>query len=193
MQKAIHIILLLSSLLSLPLLQGCATAASGAASGVALATDRRDSDTIIDDQYIEVKATHAITNHQALWKQSHINVYSYNNVLLLVGQTPSENLKREAEQEVKNIPKVRQIHNELTIGPPASLSTRSKDSWITAQIKGKLVGSKDISAAHIKVITEGGIVYLMGITTHAEEVAATEIARAISGVDKVVQIFERLN
>lgn len=174
-----------------PLLQGCAAAAvSGAATGAAMVHDRRTAGTIIDDQATEIKSLHAITRNQPLWKQSHINVVSYNNALLLVGQTPSESFKQDAEELIRSKTNVKKIYNELSIGEPASLTTRSKDSWITTQIKAKLVGTKDISAARIKVITEEGVVYLMGLTTPQEEVTATEIARTIPNVEKVVQIFE---
>lgn len=174
-----------------PFLQGCiAAAAGGAATGAAVATDRRTAGTMVDDQAIELKANHAISRQQLLWKQSHINVVSYNNVVLLVGQTPREEYKKEVEEIVSDIPKIRRIHNELSIGSPVSLQTRSHDSWITTQLKAKLVGSQAVSATHIKVITENSVVYLLGLTTPEEELAVTEIARAIPGVEKVVQIFE---
>ena len=175
----------------LPWLQGCvAAAAGGAATGAMVATDRRTAGTIVDDQAIQVKALHAISQNAELWKQSHINVLCYNNVLLLVGQTPTENFKRDAEEAVADISKIRRVHNEITVGELSSLAPRTRDSWITTQIKTKLVGNKDIHANRIKVITEDHIVYLMGLTTPEEQVIATDIARAIPGVDKVVQIFE---
>jgi len=180
--------------LSLPFLQGCiAAAASGAATGASIATDRRTTGTIVDDQSIELKATYALSQRKELWKASHINVICYNNVLLLVGQTPLETYKQEAEEAVGDIAKIRQIHNEITIAEPASLSTRSNDSWITTQIKTKLIGNKAINAGRIKVVTEASVVYLMGITNPEEEMIATNIAQETSGVDKVVQIFEAQN
>lgn len=173
------------------LLQGCiAAAAGGAATGTVMATDRRTAGTVMDDKTAEFKAIHAISLNKPLWQQSHITSISYNNVLLLVGQTPTAEFKREAEEAVSTIPKIRRIHNELTIAEPISLGTRSHDSWVTTQIKAKLVGTKEISATRIKVITEDNIVYLMGLVTAQEAEIATEIARAINGVDKVVQIFE---
>jgi osmotically-inducible protein OsmY len=184
----------LSLYMLFPLLQGCivAAAGTGAAGTAAVATDRRTVGTIVDDQTIEVKAIHAISRNPILWKQSHISVMCYNGVLLLVGQTPTEELKKEAFEVVSEIPKIRQIHNELTVDQPISFATRSKDSWITTQIKTKLIGNKQIRAHRIKVITEDGVVYLMGLTTPEEEMIATDIARAIPGVDKVVQIFETI-
>jgi osmotically-inducible protein OsmY len=172
-------------------LQGCAVAAvSCAATGVAMVADRRTSGTIVDDQSIELKALHALTRHPELWKKSHIDVVSYNNVVLIVGQTPTEAFRQEAENVVKDIPKIRRIHNELIIGQPVSLSVRSKDSWITAQIKGKMLSSKEVNTTRVKVITEESVVYLLGLTEKQEQVAATEIARNVPGVVKVVQIFE---
>jgi len=190
--RTLFIALNLSLFLLMPLLQGCVVAAAGtgAVGTTALATDRRTAGTIVDDQSIQVKAMHAISHNSMLWKQSHINVMCFNNVLLLVGQVPTEDLKRAAFEAVSDIPKVRHIHNELTIGEPISFTTRSRDSWITTQIKTKLIGNKQISANRIKVITEDGVVYLMGLTTAEEEMIATDIARAIPGVDKVIQIFE---
>ncbi len=186
------IFLKLSALILLmPLLQGCiAAAAGGATTGAFMVTDRRTAGTIMDDKTAEFKAIHALSLNKELWKQSHITAVSYNNVLLLVGQTPTESFKQEAFEAVGHIPKIRHIHNEITVGPVSSLGTRSHDSWATTQIKAKLIGNKEVSATRIKVITEDDIVYLMGLVTHQEAEIATEIARAISGVEKVVQIFE---
>lgn len=191
------ILIRLFILLSLPLffssLQGCAVAAVGAATtGVAMATDRRTAGSIVDDQAIEVKALHALSQKKELWKQSHIAVMSYNNIVLLTGQVPSEEFKREAEATVREIPKVAQIHNELSIGQPVSLGIRSQDSWITTQIKGKLLSTKGLRSNHVKVNTEDGVVYLMGLTHKEEQMTATEISRTVEGVQKVVQIFEHL-
>lgn len=182
--------LCLASLISL--LQGCVVvAAGGAATGAAVALDRRTTGTIVDDKAIEIKVNHALSQNQGLWKTSHFNVLSYNNVVLLAGQTTSEADRRLAEELISEIPKIRRVHNELTIEKPVSLQTRTKDSWITTQIKAKLVGSKIAKASRIKVITENGVVYLMGMTTLEEEDAATHIAQNIPGVEKVIQIFER--
>lgn len=179
-------------LVSLLQLQGCAAAAvSGAATGVAFAQDRRTTGTILEDQAIELKAVHAFTQNKPLWKESHLSVTSYNNVILLSGQTPNETLRNQAEAAVLSIPKVRKVYNEVEISQPVSLSERSKDSWITTQIKTKMFGKKGLNPTRVKVKTEHGVVYLMGLTTREEELMATEIARTVPGVAKVVQIFER--
>lgn len=186
--------LLLSITILLPCLQlqGCAVAAvsGAAATGVAMVADRRTAGTIIDDQAIELKALHSLTRNPDLWKKSHISVVSYNNDVLVVGQTPSQEMKQQAEEAIKTIPRVRRIYNELSLSEPVSLKTRSKDSWITTQVKAKMVGTREINPARVKVVTEDGVVYLLGITNPTEQSSATESARSISGVNKVVQIFD---
>jgi osmotically-inducible protein OsmY len=186
-------ILLLSLLLILtPLLKGCVVAAVGAATGgVAVAVDRRTTGTILDDKAVEIKATHQLSQNKELWKKSHINVICYNNAILLVGQVPSERDRQYVEALMKDMPHIKKIYNELTIANPIPFSTRSQDTLITTQIKGKMVVSKEVKTSQIKVVTENGVVYLMGLTTPEEQIAATEIAREIKGVEKVVQIFEQ--
>ncbi len=177
----------------LPFLQSCIAAAGGAvATGAAVAFDRRATGTIVDDQAIEIKSAHAISSNKNLAKQSRIHTVSYNNVLLLVGQTPSEEMKREAEAAVNDIAKVRRIHNELRVAEPAPLSIRTQDSWITTQIKAKILASNRLNPARVKVVTEEGVVYLMGLITPEEQVIATDIAKNMEGVDKVIQIFEKI-
>ncbi len=183
------LVLSLSLILSL---QGCfAVAAGGVATGTSIAIDRRTTGTILDDNAIVLKASQALRQNTELWQQSRIHVVAYNNVVLLVGQTPHESFKQAAEEALASIPKIRHVHNELSIAEPISLSTRSTDAWISAKIKAKLLGTKNIRANHLKVITEDRIVYLMGLTQAEEEVIATEIAQSIPEVLKIVQIFER--
>lgn len=172
-------------------LQGCAVAAvSGAATGVAMATDRRTAGTIVDDKAIEIKALHALSRDSNLWKKSHFNVVSYNNDVLLLGQTPNPQLRQQAEDALRDIPKIKRIYNELTIKEPISLGDRSKDTWITTQVKAKMIGTREINPTRVKVVTEDGVVYLMGITKQKEQMSSTDIAREVNGVNKVVQIFE---
>lgn len=184
---------LIFSVMAFSILQlgGCAVAAvSGIATGAAIVSDRRPAKTILKDQAIEVNAIHAFSQNKPLWKQSHISAVSYNNAVLLVGQTPNEELKYQAEDAVKDIPNVKKVYNELSIGAPISIATRAEDSWITTQIKTKMLDTKGLNPAKIKVITENSIVYLMGLTTIEEEILATEVARTVTGVEKVVQVFD---
>ncbi|MBD3634778.1 MAG: BON domain-containing protein [Methylophaga sp.] len=173
------------------LIQGCAPAVvGGAATGAAVAYDRRTTGTVIDDQGIEFKAAYALFNNKEIYDQSHINVTSFNGVVLLTGETPSESLKQKATAEVKQIPKVRRIHNELAIAAPSALPSRSTDTWITSKIKAKMATDERIDPFHIKVVTERGIVYLLGLVSRSEAQQAVNLVTNTAGVQRVVKIFE---
>ena len=151
-------------LITIVLLQGCATAIiTGAATGVTIAHDRRTTGAVIDDQGVEFKAALAIFNNKDIYEQSHINITSYNGIILITGETLTEQLKRQVYDLVRVIPKVRTIHNELIIAAPSSLPSRSSDAWITSKVKAKITSDRQIDPFYIKVVTEHGVVYLMGI------------------------------
>ena len=165
---------------------------AGAGTGAIMATDRRTSGTIVDDKTIEVKALHILSNNKELWKKGHITAISYNNVLLLVGQAPTEALKAKAAQLVEDIPKVRTVYNEITVGPPISYKERSKDTWITTQMKTRLLSSRTVQPMQVKVITENGILYLMGLLTEREEDEVIRLAKQIKGVKSIIKMFETI-
>ncbi|MDB2705315.1 BON domain-containing protein [Pseudomonadota bacterium] len=178
-------------LLPLLVLQGCATAVvTGAATGVSIAHDRRSTGAVIDDQGIEFKASYALFSNKEIYDQSHINITSYNGNVLITGETPSEDLKQKVSAEVKAIDKVRRIHNELFISAPSALPSRSSDTWITSKIKAKLAAEKGVDPFYVKVVTEHGIVYLMGILSHAEAEKVISIVTQAAGVQRVIKIFE---
>jgi len=173
------------------LLQGCApVVVGGAATGASVAYDRRTAGTVIDDQGIEFKASYALFNNKEIYDQSHINVTSYNGIVLLTGETPSESLKQKVTAEIKKIPKVRRIHNELAIAAPSALPSRSSDGWITSKIKAKMTTDEKTDPFHVKVVTERGIVYLMGMLSRAEGERAVNLVKNTAGVQRVVKIFE---
>ena len=181
-------------LIPLILLQGCATAIiTGAATGVTLVHDRRTTGAVIDDQGVEFKAALAIFNNKDIYEQSHINVTSYNGIILITGETLTEQLKQQVYDLVRVIPKVRTIHNELIIAAPSSLPSRSSDAWITSKVKAKITSDRQIDPFYIKVVTEHGIVYLMGIVNQSESDRAVSITSNSAGVQRVVKIFEYLN
>jgi osmotically-inducible protein OsmY len=191
MQKHKFIVLLL---LTAVLLQGCAAAVvTGAATGATVAADRRTTGTVIDDQGIEFKASHAIFTNKDIYDQSHINVTSYNGLVLITGETPTESLKQQIESIVKNIPKVRRVFNEVIIAAPSSLPSRSSDTWITSKIKTKLTAEKGVNPLNIKVVTEHGVVYLMGIISRAEADQAILVITQSAGVQRVVKLFEYID
>ncbi|MBI1732221.1 MAG: divisome-associated lipoprotein YraP [Gammaproteobacteria bacterium] len=172
-------------------LQGCvAVAAGGAAAGASAAVDRRTTGTLVEDQAIELKAVRAIMADKELNSQAHLNVTSYNMIVLLTGEAPTEELRGRAAEIVRGIEKVETVHNEITIAAPSSLITRSSDTVITSKVKTKLLADEDIEGVNIKVVTENGVVYLMGLAARAEAELATEIARQTGGVQKVVKVFQ---
>ena len=188
MSKLKLILLLLTPLV---LQQGCTTnAAPDATVGVSSAYDRRTTSMTIDDQGIEYKAARALYDNKNIYEQSHINVISYNGIVLITGETPTEELKQEISSTVKAIPNVRAVHNKLLIAAPSALTSRSSDAWITSKIKTKLATDKQIEPYYINVVTENGVVYLMGIVSHSEADNAVSVVTSSAGVQRVVKIFQ---
>jgi osmotically-inducible protein OsmY len=187
--KHTHILVIAALLSSL---YGCAApvlVAGGAAAG-ATAADRRTTGTVVEDNAIELKAQEAIYTDDRLKKQVHVNVTSYNGIVLLTGEAPTTEMSDAVVSHVQQIPKVRQIHNEITIAPPSNLSDRSQDSWITTKVKAIHFGNKEVNGLNIKVVTEHRVVYLMGMVSQPEGDAATHLAREIEGVSQIVKMFE---
>ncbi|MEW6705344.1 MAG: BON domain-containing protein [Pseudomonadota bacterium] len=180
----------LGVLLAASVLQGCAPLlVGGAAVGSALmVTDRRTSGTQIDDQGIEIKAANRV--REAIGDRGHVNVTSYNRLVLLTGEVPNEADRAAAEQAVQRVEGVRSTVNELAVAGNASLTSRSNDTLLTSKVKATYVDAKDLQANAVKVVTERGIVYLMGIVTEREATRAADLAAGISGVHKVVRVFE---
>jgi len=184
----------LTILVALLGLQGCAAVAvTGAATGVSAAYDRRTTGTIIEDEAIELKAVKGFFEDKEIRDQAHLNVTSYNTRVLVSGEAPTEELRSRAIDIVRNIDKVSHVYNEVAIAAPSSLMTRSSDSVITSKVKTKLLASEQISGVNVKVVTENGVVFLMGIAPRAEADLATDIARQTGGVQKVVKLFEYLD
>jgi osmotically-inducible protein OsmY len=176
-------------------ISGCAPLVIGAAAvgGATIAHDRRTTGTIVDDQAIETKSIAALYREPDLMKQSHINVTSYNNVVLLTGETPTEALRTRAGEIARGIEHVRRVYNELTIAAPSSYMNRSSDSWLTAQVKAHFIEVRNIKGfdpTRVKVVSENGTVYLMGLVSRREGDAAAESARQVGGVQRVIKLFE---
>jgi len=175
-------------------LAGCVAAVgAGAAAGASAAYDRRTAGTIIDDEVIEIKALEAIVQDKALFDNAHINVTSYNNMVLLTGEVPDKPLRASAESAVARIEKVRGVYNELVIAEPSSMLSRSRDTIVTGKVKASLIRDKIAPGGRTKVVTEAGTVFLMGLLTRSEANRITEIARRIGGVQRVVKLFEYLD
>jgi osmotically-inducible protein OsmY len=176
--------------IALPLLQGCAPAiiATGAAVGVMSYQDRRPTAVQTEDEGIEWKAARSVPEHFAA--ASHLNFTSFNRRLMITGEVPSEEAKAAIGEQAAKVAGVKEVFNEVMIGPASSLSVRSNDSYITSKVKGRLVDEKYLSATHIKVVTEAGVAYLMGIVSERESKLAVTIASRTDGVRKVVNLFE---
>ena len=173
------------------LLSACAPAMFGGVIGTAMvASDRRSSGAQVDDEAIEIRGASAMREN--FGTNSRINITSYNRQVLLTGEVANDQQRLQAEQLVGKLPNVRSIVNELAVGPASSLSERSNDVLITARVKAAMVDTEDVFANVYKVVTERGTVYLMGRVTQREAQRATEVARGVSGVKRVVRVFEFL-
>ena len=162
--------------------------ATGAAVGTLAALDRRTLGAQTEDQEIELKATNRMRD--ALKQPGGVSVTSFNRKVLLTGQVASEDDKRAAEAAVAGLPNVRSIHNELQVLGRPSLATSAADTSITARVKAALVDAQDLHANVIKVITESGTVYLMGLVSRREADRAAQVASRVAGVQRVVTVFE---
>jgi osmotically-inducible protein OsmY len=156
--------------------------------GALIATDRRTTGTQVEDQSVELKAPQRIA--AAIGDVGHVTVTSYNLVALITGEVPTEAHRTAVGQAVARIENVRSIVNELAVAGNSSLTSRSSDSYLTGRVKAAFIDVPGLDATAIKVVTERGTTYLMGRVTEAEAARATEVARSISGVQKVVRVFE---
>lgn len=185
--------LMLFLTLSVPLLQGCAAVVvGGVAAGASVTHERRDSRVILEDELTEHSAGQLLIDNPDINMHSRIAITSYNHFVLLTGQAETQEISDSFAQKVANLPRVRKVINEVTIGPSASFARESEDALITPQVKLALteVDIPGFDPTRVKVVTEGGAVFLMGLVSPREADAAAEKARYVPGVTKVVKIFE---
>jgi osmotically-inducible protein OsmY len=148
----------------------------------------------IDDSLIETKvAVNIAKANPDLDNASHIVVTSFNGIVLLAGQTPRADLKQLAEQTASQVQKVKKVNNELQVTGPSSMLARSNDAWLTSKIKTEMLTDSAIPGSRIKVVTENGIVYLLGLLTQAEATRATNLVQGVGGVQKIVKLFEYID
>ncbi len=180
------------SLLALtPLLSGCPLVPIGgtAVAGTSI-HDRRTVGTQVEDQAIEFKILARLKTDDEIDAKIHFNAVSFNTIVLVTGEAPTRALKDRVTRIVKDVPKVRKVHNEMTVAAPSALLSRTNDTLLTGKVKTKMLADKNLNFSRIKVVTERGIVYLMGLVTEAEQEIATELARTVGGVNKVVVLME---
>jgi osmotically-inducible protein OsmY len=181
----------MGALLLSVLLSACAPAMFGGVLGTAMvASDRRTSGAQVDDETIEIRGSAAMREN--FGTKTHINITAYNRQVLLTGEVANDQQRVQAEQLVSKLPNVRSIVNELAVGPASTMGERSSDAVITARVKAAMVDSEDVFANVYKVVTERSTVYLMGRVTQREAQRATEVARSVGGVKRVVRVFEYL-
>ncbi len=175
-------------------LAGCAPVlVGGTAASIGVAHDRRTAGTVVEDQSIELKAASALGRDALIGDDNHVNVTSYNNVVLLSGEVRTAETSRRVESMVRQIDKVRQVFNELAVAPPSSMASRASDTWITTKVKTSLLqvdGLRDFDPTRVKVVTERGVVYLFGLLRPEEAESVTRAVRRVGGVQKVVRLFE---
>lgn len=175
------------------LLQSCVFAVGAAAGAAAIAAvyDHRKVEAVVKDQTIANDVIAKINATPALHSETtHINVACFNGVVLLTGETPSAELRQDAENMARNVPDVNRVYNQITIRAPSSSLSRTSDAWITAKIKSQMLATEDLKSGTIKVVTENGTVYLMGVVSKEQADTCVDIARQVSGVQKVVKIFQ---
>ena len=179
------------ALVAAALLAGCIEmAAVGIGAAVLSAEDRRTTATIVDDESLKLRADNRIGSRFP-GDKVHVNVTAYNRYLLLTGEVPDEATKAEIEKIVWELPtKPLGVTNEIRVAGPAPTSSISNDSFITGKVKARFLDANKFNAVHVKVVTEAGVVYLMGIVTEAEAEAAVNLARTTGGVRRVVKVFE---
>ena len=184
--------ILLAAVAGASLLAGCAPlVVGGAAVGALVAVDRRTSGTQLEDESIELKVANAV--RQEMSDRVHLNVTSYNRRVLLTGEVASDADRSRITQLAQSQENVKNVINDLAIGDASSLSQRTKDTVISGQVKASFVDAKDLQSSAVKVVTERGIVYLMGRVTAREAQRASDIARGVGGVVKVVRVFEEIS
>jgi osmotically-inducible protein OsmY len=185
MRKILALVLVATAV---PALQGCVPlAVTGAAAGAMMASDRRTAGTYIEDEEIEWKVVGRLREG---FNGAHVNATSYNRRVLLTGEAPDDYSKKKIEETVRVIQNVKDVVNELQVAGASSLASRGNDSLVTSNVKARMVNNGKFSPQHVKVVTEAGVVYLMGIVSQQEGDAAVEITRTTSGVNRVVKVFE---
>jgi osmotically-inducible protein OsmY len=180
---------LLASLAISGVLGGCVAVAGGAMiGGTMMAVDRRTTGAQVDDQTIDLRTSSAIT--AAIGDRGHVNASSYNRVVLLTGEVPTDADRAKVEEVVAKVENVRAVVNEIAVMPNSSLGGQTNDTIITGKVKAAFLEAKELQVASIKVITERGVVFLMGRVTQTESDIAAQRARSVGGVQKVVKVFE---
>lgn len=186
--------ILMSLLGAVVLTPACAPViVAGGATAAVAATDRRTVGALVDDNAIELKARKALNSDPEIGDEVHVNITSLNGIVLLTGETTTAGLRDRVLGLVRDIPGIRSVVNEIRVAEPRAFAYTTHDGWITGKVKAKLLGDKNIPGRQVKVVTENSVVYLMGLVTQKEGELAAEAARTVSGIHRVVKLFEYLD
>lgn len=154
---------------------------------------KRTFGAVWDDQVTESRGMRVLREASPELEHAHLGITSFNGIVLLTGQVPSEEAKKTAGEKLAALRNVKKVYNELQIAGPISLLARTNDSWLTAKVKTDLLADKRVSGNRIKVVTENGVVYLMGLLTHNEAKLAVDVVRQVYGVQKIVTAFQYID
>lgn len=176
-------------------LQGCifVVGAAAGAAGIAAVYDHKKVRTTLEDTTVLNEICRQIARQHHLRMESHIDVTVFNGVVLLSGQTPNPAWRDEVDRIAKSVPDVVRVYNQITIQGPTSSLTRTSDHWVTTKVKSLMVANEDLKSRNIKVVTENGVVYLMGVVSRQQADIAADIAREVTGVQRVVKVFQYTN
>jgi osmotically-inducible protein OsmY len=187
---SVRLNLCLKLILLLALSAGIVGCAPLTATGAAVTGDRRTTGTVMDDEGIERRAYDLFNADVELDQACHLNATSYNEQVLLTGECPTEQLRRKAVDYAGRVGKVRHIFNEIVLAAPSTLASRSNDGLITTKVRAKLITIKNLPNSNIKVVTEAGVVFMMGLVDETSGNIAAEATATVGGVSKVVKLFE---
>lgn len=171
---------------------GCAAFFVGAGTAAVVATDKRTAGDMIEDENIELKFINLLYPNKALSEHSHVNATSYNGWLLLTGEAKNPAVKQSIYNLAISIKNVSRVFNELTIATPSSMTTRASDTYITSKIKTRLLANEKTEGYHIKVVTEDGVVYLMGLISQQQSTEVIKVVKKVSGVQRIIKLFDYL-
>ncbi|AWK43596.1 divisome-associated lipoprotein YraP [Photorhabdus laumondii subsp. laumondii] len=186
---------LLATICAAVMLQGCigAVVVSSAAVATKTATDPRTIGQQVDDSTLEARVSNALNKDKQLKEQTRIITTAYQGKVLLTGQSPDSSLPERAKQIASRVDGAHTVYNEIRQGKPVELGTASKDTWVTTKVRSKILASDSVKSSNIKVVTENGEVFLLGILTKQEGNAAAKIASETNGVKRVTTAFTYLN
>jgi len=188
-------VLLATAIASTTVLSGCATVAvtAAAVAVIDIAHDRRTVGEYIDDASMELQVRQRLVADPEIRGVAHVSATAMNGVLLLTGETPNDAVRAKVLGHTRNLPELRQVLDEMQLAGKSSLGSRANDTWITSKVKTRLVRDSGVDANRVKVVTEYGNVYMMGLLLREEADRAAEAARTVGGVQRVVKVFEYLD